>query len=328
MDEQTGDQNTPDVWGRENPEEGQGQQRVSGPLSLQLLESQMAPPRMLVPVQASWPPPPPKPPRRRNRRRLLFAGGVILILLVCQPIFVLLHRPATPPTYQFVFTQPTDVQATQVFTLPTQAVTPPPLSQGMANPLVSGAFSEFLVTTNGNPNGIVLGPDGAIWFTLANSNQIGRLTPDGHFEEFSGMTYGPTDIVVGPDGKLWITQGDNNQIVRLSPDGSYQQYQAPNGPIADLAAGPDGAVWFTEPDGNRIGRFSLDGQVREFPVPTPDSRPVRITRGPDGNLWFTEYRGMRVGRITPAGVITEFPVPAGGGPDAIITGPDKLLWFI
>jgi hypothetical protein len=68
-----GDQSTPDVWGRDDPEEGQGQQRVSGPLSMQLLASQMAQPGTLVPVQA--PPRPPKPPRRKNRLLILLGAS-------------------------------------------------------------------------------------------------------------------------------------------------------------------------------------------------------------------------------------------------------------
>jgi streptogramin lyase len=42
----------------------------------------------------------------------------------------------------------------------------------------SGAFTEHPVPTSGSaPYGITTGPDGALWFTEAFGNRIGRITP-------------------------------------------------------------------------------------------------------------------------------------------------------
>src|SRR5262249_47436072 len=106
--------------------------------------------------------------------------------------------------------------------------------------------------------GITTGPDGALWFTEANSNKIGRITTAGMItNEFPIPTAGsqPSGIVTGPDGNLW----------------------------------------FTELSGNNIGRITPAGAVTEFPIPTSASNPTSITLGPDGNLCSTEQGGSRIG---------------------------------
>jgi len=72
---------------------------------------------------------------------------------------------------------------------------------------VPGAGSE--------PTGIVVGPDGALWFTETGSDQIGRLTTAGVLtNEFPVPDTGsaPLGITLGPDGHLWITETGSDQI--------------------------------------------------------------------------------------------------------------------
>ena len=81
-----------------------------------------------------------------------------------------------------------------------------------------------------NPNSIVAGPDGALWFTDSNlgvpsngHDAIGRITTTGSVEEC------PTPTQV--------------------PDGTVLPF--------GMAAGPDSAMWFTENQGNNIGRIPV-----------------------------------------------------------------------
>ncbi|HEY7127652.1 MAG TPA: hypothetical protein VH540_27235 [Ktedonobacterales bacterium] len=322
MDPQTGDtkdQPGDDVWEQSSLEEDQGQERVSGPLSLGLLERQMGQPSQLVPVQTL-----PVQPRHQARRRGKIGRLPIFVGILLGAVLLLPLLTAPRISCKCV-TAPTPIPTYAQQGLPTL----PASTDIFMTPETTSTFAEYALLQGGSPFGIVVGPDGAIWFTLANSNQIGRLTPDGHLRLFGGVAYGPEHIAVGPDGNLWITQYNSSQVIRFSPDGNHQNFQGSGGPISNLTAGPDGGLWFTEPESNKIGRFSMDGQVREFPVPTSDSRPLGITSGPDGNLWFTEYKSAQVGRITPDGQITEFRLPAGStGPYGIITGHDKQLWVI
>jgi hypothetical protein len=134
-----------------------------------------------------------------------------------------------------------------------------------------------LLTAGSDPYGITAGPDGALWFTEQQSNNIGRITTSGVITEFA--------ILTANSESYFIT------------------------------AGPDGALWFTEQQGNNIGRITTAGVITEFPIPTASSLPFGITTGPDGALWFTEYDhpgANKIGRLVPpisvtAPVITANP---------------------
>src|SRR4051812_44561153 len=54
-----------------------------------------------------------------------------------------------------------------------------------------------------HPDGIVAGPDGALWFTEASDNRIGRIATNGTVQFFSDATISqPRDITLGPDDNM------------------------------------------------------------------------------------------------------------------------------
>jgi len=188
-----------------------------------------------------------------------------------------------------------------------------------------------------DPQGITVGPDGALWFTCLDSS-IGRITTAGVVTEyplpFGGYTAG--GITVGPDGALWFAEccGIPGSIGRIITAGVVTEYVIPSAApyLRGIAAGPDGALWFTESAAaqnggtSKIGRINTAGAVTEY-VLAANSAPAGITAGPDGALWFTESGAGKIGRITTAGVVTEYALPGGGTPEGITVGPDGALWF-
>jgi virginiamycin B lyase len=206
---------------------------------------------------------------------------------------------------------------------------------GHAARTTAQSFQEFPLPNAGSqPNGIVTGPDGNLWFTEVSGNRIGRMTPGGDLTEFSlpvngqGQSSQPVAILVGPDRALWFTMTNASRIGRITTAGDLSFFVTPtagSGP-AGIAVGSDGNIWFTEIAVNKIGRLTPGGvvSITEFPVPTPNSRPARIAAGPDGNLWFTESQtspaANKVGRITVNGTIAEFPVPTASSEPWGITG--------
>src|SRR5690348_6862388 len=77
----------------------------------------------------------------------------------------------------------------------------------------SGIITEFETPCNGcaggfiTPVGITSGPDGALWFTAQNTNQIGRLTPVGAITHFAVPSGGGLfGITSGSDGNLWFAE--------------------------------------------------------------------------------------------------------------------------
>ncbi len=187
-------------------------------------------------------------------------------------------------------------------------------------------------TVAGGPEGIVLGSDGAFWFTESTGNGIGRITTAGVFTgdyPIPSANTLPQTIAAGPDGALWFTEFSDNRIGRITTAGVVTEYPTPtatSGP-SGIVAGPDGNLWFTESNASKIGRLTPAGAFTEFPLPST-TRCFDISAGPDGALWFTEYDNNRIGRITTSGGIVEFLIPtADSGPYGITSGPDGNLWF-
>ena len=88
----------------------------------------------------------------------------------------------------------------------------------------TGTITEFPLSTGnsngigGLPPGITVGSDGALWFTDAVNNAIGRITTTGMISEFilSALQSGPENITSTPDGKLWFTEpGINGQTGKI-----------------------------------------------------------------------------------------------------------------
>jgi streptogramin lyase len=186
-------------------------------------------------------------------------------------------------------------------------------------------------TTSGAPQGITVGPDGALWFTEWSANMIGRVTTAGVVTEHTVPTASsyPYGITTGPDGALWFTERQGNKIGRMTTGGSFTEYPLPTASAAPggIVTAPDGNLWFNESSGSKIGRITTAGVVTEFPLPTV-TRNTGIVVGPDGNLWFPEVDANKIGRMTTAGVLTEFLVPAPSSePWGIAVGPDGNIWF-
>ena len=201
-----------------------------------------------------------------------------------------------------------------------------------AAPATAATLTEYpLPNPASQPQGIVAGPDGALWFTETTGARIGRIALDGTISEYPLPTpTAPSDITAGPDGALWFTEPNVDKIGRIALDGTISEY-----PLAvrysypvGIAAGPDGALWFTEYQGDKIGRITVDGTIVEYPLPSAHVFARGIAAGPDGALWFTESEGHRIGRIALDGTITEYPLPGTDGrPVEIAAGPDEALWF-
>ncbi len=202
----------------------------------------------------------------------------------------------------------------------------------MAATTPSRGDAEFtLPTPDSRPSRIVAGPDGALWFTQALGNKIGRITVDGVITEFPIPTANsyPVDIALGSDGALWFTQRDKNRIGRITTSGTITEFAVPTpmSAVTNIAAGPDGALWFTQTLGNKIGRITTSGVITEYPVPTPNSAPGAITPTMDG-LWFSMEQAGKAGYIkTATGMIFEYPLPSIGSPNGIVIGPDDKPWI-
>ena len=213
-----------------------------------------------------------------------------------------------------------------------------------------GTITEYPVGGGANAglsDGIVTGPDGNLWLTENNANNIDKMTTAGAVTKYAlprSVNEGPDGITVGPDSNLWFTEYSNSAVGKISTSGAITEYALPtaNAQPVGIAAGPDGNLWFTEYVG-QIGKITPSGAITEYPLPVPPVGNAYLgpympyaygmARGTDGNMWFTlqdygEFGGNAVGKITANGAITLYPLAVeGDGPTGITAGPDGNMWF-
>jgi streptogramin lyase len=155
---------------------------------------------------------------------------------------------------------------------------PDPVSSLVPSPTAGAAcpyrMVQFSLPFPGEPNRIVVGGDGALWFMLYQPGQspqtehrLGRITPDG---------------TIGPDAAIWFT-GMSDAGGRLSRTGEVQRFELPrDGPatrgpydpgavVAEhIVTGPDGGIWFTV---KVIGRTGWIGRIDPCTAATRTHRP-------------------------------------------------------
>jgi hypothetical protein len=115
-------------------------------------------------------------------------------------------------------------------------------------------------------------------------------------------------MVLGPDNAIWFTDGGLNEIGRVAQNGTVTAFPLRTGAGLEpqgITVGTDGALWFTELHGNRIGRITTSGVITETNVPTTNAQPKGIIGCQNGNpcpapstraVFFTELQ--RVGKVT------------------------------
>ena len=209
---------------------------------------------------------------------------------------------------------------------------------GITSTLPSNAITNFPVPSGSasQPQDIVTGPDGNLWFTEQSGNKIGVITPAGlAVAEYTVPTANsaPGAIAVGPDNNLWFTEQSGNKIGKITPTGTITEYASgltnASGPN-DITAGPDGNLWFTEAAGSKIGKITPTGTITEYTSGLTNPSGLNdITAGPDGNLWFTEYTVNQIGKITHASKkpLNGSSITNSSGFSSITAGPDGNLWF-
>jgi len=196
--------------------------------------------------------------------------------------------------------------------------------------------ATFYSIPSGNSGvyGIALGADGAIWFTEANTNKIGRFRLAAGFQEFTvpappAESVKLGDITPGQDAAMWF--GDISAIGRIDNAGNVTHFPTGGGPQgAWITTAPTGTIWFSQvlPYGF-IGSIDASGNSTGFTV-GGDSTVHDLSGSADGSVWITvsgqpkDFTNLR--HITSTGqILAEFTVtPA---PNAITLGPDGARWF-
>jgi streptogramin lyase len=204
-------------------------------------------------------------------------------------------------------------------------------------PMIARGSSPTIVeyplpTPASNPNYIINGPGGDLWFTEATSNKVGKIDPStGHITEYTLPTgppqtysWSPEGITVGPDGNLWFAE-EFNYLGRMTPSGSYTQFTLPGGDYPDsVVVGPDDNLWVSCYSSDRVIVVNTSGTVLDTYSIT--GGPENITRGPDGNMWVAVQNADEIAKIIPStGSIITYSMPY--KVYWITVGPDGNIWY-
>lgn len=151
-------------------------------------------------------------------------------------------------------------------------------------------------------NGMVVGSDGAIWFS--ESRGIGRVTTGGSITEFpfTNTLMGPGPLALGSGGNVWFDGASDNVAPPAIP-----------------------------PSNSAVGFITPGGAITSYSINTMGYPLGSIIKGPDGNTWVG-YINDSLAKITPSGAITTYAPTYGSGLNIrvtdLTTAPDGNIWIV
>jgi streptogramin lyase len=203
------------------------------------------------------------------------------------------------------------------------------------------AATETPLTAGRTARGLVVGPDGALWFA-ESPGYLGRITTSGALSESAiPGNWNMFVLCAGPDGALWMSGQNmvtgNSAILRRAPDGTYSTYTLATGyQVEHLVVGADGNLWFNQT--GKLGQITPAGVITMMNLTDANTNPLHLNSlvaGPDNALWFGEdgYDALDRFDLTTRSVTMHLVRPLISGnpfpavPATIIVGPDKRLYF-
>lgn len=201
-----------------------------------------------------------------------------------------------------------------------------------------------------SPSGIVVGPDGDVWFTeltgLGGTPGIAKITPAGRVTEYPTGTYDtsrPLAIALGGDGNLWFADARAAAIGRITPAGRrafFRRGLSRGDAPAGIARGRGGILWFVSGGpAPYVGTVDARGAIVEVArLGASITADPSLAEDERGNVWLTGNDGARelLVRVERTGRVTTRPLPLAPGlnpccvypsPQSIATRGDGSVWF-
>lgn len=163
---------------------------------------------------------------------------------------------------------------------------------------------------------------GIFWFTLQQSNMVGRHDPTtGDIKLAKSKTPGakPYGIKIDADGTPWYACNGAACLARIDTatmELTEIKLPTPGTTVRRLDIAEDGMIWYVNSGKGRLGRYNpKTGEIEEWDSPSgPDSHPYAIAVV-DGIVWYNEsaMRPDMLVRFDPKGErFQSWPVPLGG----------------
>jgi streptogramin lyase len=106
---------------------------------------------------------------------------------------------------------------------------------------------------------IVLGRDGNLWVTDPDANRVFVVSTSGTLVNSYATTGSPQSLLAANDGAVYFTEANPNLIGRLAPStGLLSEYSngVPTAAPAFIAAGSDGQIYYTAQSGSNVYYFA------------------------------------------------------------------------
>jgi virginiamycin B lyase len=160
----------------------------------------------------------------------------------------------------------------------------------------TGQVKTYTVPDGGDPLGMAMGADGAIWFIERAAARVGRMTLDGQFSAWN-LAPGafPNRLILGQDGAIWFTELFAGKIGRITSSGHLTEYPVTGGPVG-ITEGNDGQIYTAMFLSAEVARINLHGQVTGRWALPGGQGPLQITAGFGHDIWTTDFV---VYRVTP-----------------------------
>ena len=203
---------------------------------------------------------------------------------------------------------------------------------GALNP-ATGEIIRVPLGRGSAPHGVVMGPDGAPWFTDGGLNAIVRVDPWTLAVDVYPLNTRNAKLntpTFDHAGVLWFT-GQSGILGRLDPAvGVVETWDAPRGPGPyGISTAPDGTVYYASLAGSYLGRIDGLGAATVLQPPTPGQGARRVWSDSQGRQWIAEYNARQIGRFDPAtGDWAEWRAPgANARPYAIYVDEQDKVWI-
>ena len=181
-----------------------------------------------------------------------------------------------------------------------------------------------------DPHTPIVTRSGDLWFTLQNSNMIGRLVPDtGDIRLTATPTVGarPYGIDEDSSGMIWIAYRGAPKIARVNPDcWEIREFETPNPDpeshhgnyyIRRLSINSNDMIWYVDSGRGYLGRLDPEtGGITEWLTPNGHRSHPYAIRVVDDVVWLNESE-MRPDVLLRFDPDTEqfqsWPIPSGIG---------------
>lgn len=184
----------------------------------------------------------------------------------------------------------------------------------------SQQFKEWTLPPNARPHGVLVDPQGIVWYTGNGNGTIGRLDAEtGKVKEYKAPSGGdPHTLVIDDGGVIWFTVQNGQRIGRLDrASGKITEYATSGNPYG-IAIDRQGYVWFCRIGADKLGRLDpRTGSMSEVDTGA-GSKPRRMAVAPDGTLWVAAFGNGKLIKVDPQAqrIVKEYRLPDNAGKNA------------